>query len=90
MSKGDLKSLGASSKGTIGNPDVSSGNSTVKNDNKTLPNSASIGGGNQISLSKNNIKFVKSQARRYSRCACKALQYGSLANMSLQWLKKEN
>ena len=62
MSKGDLKSLGASSKGTTGNPDVSSGNSTVKNDNKTLPNSGSKGGSNQISLSKNNIKFVKSQA----------------------------
>ncbi len=62
MDKGDLKSLGKSSKGTVGNPTPDLSDAPDKKGESTaLPNS-STGNGTAIRISKNNIKFVKSQA----------------------------
>ncbi len=61
MSKGDLKSLGASSKGTVGNP-TNPLTTPPKKGMQTSAPAASSNSGTTITLSKNNIKFVKSQA----------------------------
>ncbi len=63
MTKSDLKSLGASSKGSTGDPDSkpndSEATNTVGGSSSSNPaNNSSTG----IQLSKNNIKFVRSQA----------------------------
>ncbi|MAZ36316.1 MAG: glycoside hydrolase [Crocinitomicaceae bacterium] len=61
MDKGDMKSLGSSSKGSSGNPDLT----PVENPNKQANASAgssSSNSGSGIQISKNKIKFVKSQA----------------------------
>lgn len=61
MDKGDMKSLGASSKGSSGSPITTTGTSERKG-KIPLPNAKTKVRNGQILLSKNNIKFVKSQA----------------------------
>ena len=60
MDKGDMKSLGASSKGNSGSSTSKTG--TPSKENTPIPNAKTKGGNRPVSLSKNNIKFVKSQA----------------------------
>lgn len=90
MDKGDMKSLGSSSKGTTGNPDITAGPPNGGKGNKNLPNTGSNNGGNQITLSKNNIKFVKSQsgdtpdilAKRYNMGRWQICHYNGLKKKS--------
>ncbi len=90
MNKGDMKSLGSSSKSGSGSPVVSNGTPEDKKGNSVLPNSVSKVGGDQISRSKNKIKFVKSQsgdtpnilAKRYNMGRWQICRYNGLKKKS--------
>ena len=89
MDKGDMKSLGASSKGGSGSP-IASTESIEETVSIPIPNAKTKGGNRPVSLSKNNIKFVKSQAgdtpdilaKRYNMGRWQICHYNSLKKKS--------
>ena len=86
MDKGDMKSLGASSKGSSGSPNTKTG--TPSKENTPLPKAK--GGNGQISLSKNNINFVKSQARDTPDILAKRYNMGRWQICHYNGLKKKS
>lgn len=90
MDKGDLKSLGASSKGTVGNPTSHLPNNKGTSGNTGSTPTNTSGDGTTIRISKNKIKFVNSQAgdtpdkiaKRYNMGRWQICKYNGLKRKS--------